>query len=134
MQDQDRESEKLNDELQSEKEDVIEDRLSSSPVPSRHRTSTPQRPSFFVPPFPVPSQGGSASSSVPLTNHEMYELIQKSPTMGQQAKKPTGGSLRGPRQKPHKLLERQGSVIVGTPSFRQRYGKLFVLNQSVVKQ
>lgn len=99
------------------------------------------RPSF-LPPFPVqtspipsatltPSLGGT-----PLTNHEIYELTQRTQQQqvgaGGQIQPVSGistGSFKQSKrqslynQNKYKTLERQGSVIVGTPGFRERYGK-----------
>lgn len=107
------------------------------------------RPSF-LPPFPVqtsqipsatltPSLGGT-----PLTNHEIYELTQRTQQLQQVVgaagqlggggqNQPVSGISTGSfkqskrqslyNQNKYKTLERQGSVIVGTPGFRERYGK-----------
>lgn len=98
------------------------------------------RPSF-APPFPVPIVGSTPTTTTPLTNHEIYELIQKSQQAASQQMDPQSGSgtpsqppltTRGSFKRPkrsslyisrHNELERQASVIVGTPGFRERYGK-----------
>lgn len=123
--------------------------LNNSPTQQQQQLQQPQqspnknlqrRPSF-TPPFPI--QTGSISSNTtltpivgtPLTNHEIYELTQRSqqqqvvggqmiPVSGAIS---TGSFKQSKRQslyvQKHKTLERQGSVIVGTPGFRERYGK-----------
>lgn len=124
----------------------------------RPRQIASQRPGSFAPPFPVPV-GGMQSTPVsqpllltpasivgtPLTNHEIYELIQRHQQQQQaslRASQPSvlsgGGSFkRSKRQSLYGLagsinrgtsgskLERQSSIIVGTASFQERYGKLF---------
>jgi len=97
----------------------------------------------FVAPFPMAAQtlppGSMATITTPLTNHEIYELIQKNQRQagGQaqqqtahRASSPIGGSLKQQKrqssylhQQQQSRLERQDSVIVGTPGFRERYGK-----------
>lgn len=72
-----------------------------------------------------------SSPSAPLTNHEIYELIQKSQQQqvaGNQSTGSSRGSFKQPKRRPlysqrHSELERQSSIIVGTPGFRERYGK-----------
>lgn len=125
----------------------------------RPRQVASHRPVSFAPPFPVPVGGPQsiptsqplllAPASIvgtPLTNHEIYELIQRHQQQQQasfRASQPSvlsgsGGSFkRSKRQSLYGLassinrgatgnkLERQSSIIVGTPSFQERYGKLF---------
>lgn len=104
----------------------------------------------FVPPFPVsststgtPTLQSPPITQTPLTNHEVYELIQQKNQ--QQQQQVTGtmmqnnpGNIMSPvsqgsfkqtkRQslyihQQNRGLERQASVIVGTPGFRERYGE-----------
>lgn len=100
----------------------------------------------YVPPFPVSSsplgtQTIQTPPSSPLTNHEIYELIQQKNLQQQQVAanatlsgstghiiSPQGSFKQTKRQslythQQHRNLERQASVIVGTPGFRERYGK-----------
>lgn len=105
-----------------------------------HSKSLPRRPTF-APSFPI--QTGSISSNAtltptigtPLTNHEIYELTQRSQQQqlagGQMIPASAGiskGSFKQSKRQSlyvqrHKTLERQSSIIVGTPGFRERYGK-----------
>lgn len=116
-------------------------------TPSPSRT---MRPGSFAPPFPV--QPPSASQQIqatmpatpkqssltgsPLTNHEIYEMIQKnqqqaggSPSILMQHQNHpvvSTGSFKQAKSGRHSSsgrFERQDSVIVGTPGFRERYGK-----------
>lgn len=98
-----------------------------------------RRPSF-VRPFPGPITSSAQGSPTPLTNHEIYELIQKNQHHHQvagagaatsQAGQPSSvsrGSFKRAKRpsqfvsRQHEL-ERQNSVIVGTPGFRERYGE-----------
>lgn len=93
----------------------------------------------FSPPFPVQTgttSGITLAPQSPLTNHEIYELIQKTQqqAVGGQLNQmvPVSGISTGSFKQPKRgqslyvqknRLERQGSVIVGTPGFRERYGK-----------
>lgn len=100
-----------------------------------HRASIQSRLGYN-PPLPSPL-GVTAPTS--LTNHEIYELIQRqqglvAPTSNlSRPSTPTGNSPRG-SLKQHKRkssifsqaqgrLERQSSIIVGTAGFRERYGE-----------
>lgn len=106
------------------------------------------RHSFVGQSFPLVTHSVIASQQpvgqqTPLTNHEVYELTQKSQQQvaATQLQKspigiPTAGSFKTLKRqslyiKQHNRLERQGSVIVGTPGFRERYGeytKAFLLS------
>lgn len=97
-------------------------------APTRRQLA--HRPSF-APPLPVPTLLSSLGQppSTPLTNHEMYELIQKqqqqqapdSPLANSQSSGISSGSFR--QSKRSGWRERQSSIIVGTQSFRDRYGE-----------
>lgn len=130
MQNQEEADEAMN---QSNEQDVDSENAARQQSPSKRQLV--QRPTSFSPPFPVqavqanPATG--TSTPAPLTNHEIYELlIQKQQQQvggaSQALQTPIiGGSFKqlGKRQPFQKTLERQGSVIVGTPGFRERYGK-----------
>lgn len=103
----------------------------------------------FVPPFPVsstptgtPTLQSPPITQTPLTNHEVYELIQQKNQQQQQVAgnmmQNNPGNIMSPgsqgsfkqtkRQslyihQQNRGLERQASVIVGTPGFRERYGE-----------
>lgn len=109
------------------------------------REFPPKRPSF-APPFPAASASQLVSNALaggtPLTNHEIYELIQKSQQLlaaqQQQQQLQPSGSLKSPKRlslytrSPSKArIERQGSIIVGTPGFRERYGKSRIANKHI---
>lgn len=94
------------------------------PQDPRNLTSRPS--SATTPPLP------------PLTNHEIYELVQKCKPqaatqlqVAQDLESPGGQFTARPKRtknmpylaRPASQLERQDSVIVGTPGFRERYGK-----------
>jgi hypothetical protein len=97
----------------------------------------------FVPPLPVPLSAPSATTSArltspasapnmkTLTNHEIYEMMQKQQQFKSAQSRPAAGGrpkrlslyLANKTQAKQKDLARQNSLIVGTPSFHERYGK-----------
>lgn len=149
----------LNATIQSiDDESSSNNREQLTPSPSRM-----MRPASFIPPFPVqppPSPTNQQSlqsvtpttapatsqTNHPLTNHEIYEMIQKNQQAaaaaaaaaatgsGQSAliqSHPisSGGSFKQTKSSrqssynPTSRFERQDSIIVGTPGFREKYGK-----------
>ena len=111
--------------------------------PQQWSPAQPRRPSFF-PPLPVPvgkanaaPSTGSPAEARPLTSHELYERLahrqQQQPLKNLVGAVAQSTLLRPKRQSLYatnrpqtrgKDLARQNSLIVGTPSFQERYGKL----------
>lgn len=121
-------SEELDGLEESSEWDQEQNRLQLTPSPS-----VAIRPPSFAHPFPVRTISAASLAvsqqlqqmGTPLTNHEIYELTKKS-----QQQPASSGSFKYPKRPSHtsynlgRRLDRQTSVIVGTPGFRERYGKL----------
>lgn len=88
-----------------------------------HETKSLPRPSFASPfPLHLAPTNLHQTSSTPMTNHEIYEMIQKSQQQASATKPSKRQSLYHNQQQSHQHLDRQSSIIVGTPGFRERYG------------
>lgn len=84
-----------------------------------------RRPSFTPLVHQMSLAPASPNAGPPLTNHEIYELAQQQQKPQQIAPAKLNyrpGSLYLASSRATKL-QRQTSVIVGTPGFRERYGK-----------
>lgn len=98
------------------------------PQPQQQQQTQPHRvhrPSF-TPPFPVPvTSSNSTTPTTPLTNHEIYELIHNRSQQRKASVSPFKQIKRASLyvQRSHNALERQSSMIVGTPGFKERYGE-----------
>lgn len=141
--DQTNEDERLleRDQNQQERLDESDETNAAPEVFPQAQALLMHRPSF-VPPLPVASSPGDRTPTMqaPLTNHEVYELIQqKNQQVAGAALHNNAGNMMSSGQQATNMkhtkrqslyihqqsrgLERQASVIVGTPGFRERYGE-----------
>lgn len=100
----------------------------SSTIDLAHQTPTEDQSARILE-LDVASPGGHSlqNTQKPLTNHEVYEMNQQQDQLVSSKQQQQTSAQPAKRQSLYlpvgHRFERQESIIVGTPGFREKYGK-----------